>query len=82
MVCPKPVEEVKLTFLRKILIARQAEFTVKKRLNACGVNKRLLFPDLQGLAEHLTWLHKNDYLAGYRAGLGASIRSTLDLEDQ
>ena len=46
MVCPKPVEEVKLTFLRKILIARQAEFTVKKRLNACGVNKRLLFPDL------------------------------------
>lgn len=82
MLCPKPTEEVNLSFARKITIARGAEFTIKKRLNACGVNKRLLFPDLQGLAEHLSWLHKHDYLAGYSEGARASIRSTPDEEDQ
>lgn len=81
MLSPKPTDEVKLAFVRKITIARKAEFTIKKRLNACGVNKRLLFPDLQGLAEHLAWLHKHDYLAGYREGAYASIRPTPDEED-
>jgi hypothetical protein len=82
MICPKPEHEVKLPFARKITIARDAEFTIKKRLNACGVNKRLLFPDLQGLAEHLGWLHKHDYLAGYSEGKKARIRPTPDKEDQ
>ncbi|MDP2241287.1 MAG: FRG domain-containing protein [Burkholderiales bacterium] len=82
MLCPKPTEKVKLAFVRKITIARRAEFTIKKRLNTCGVNKRLLFPDLQGLAEHLSWLHKHDYLAGYSDGAGLSIRPTPDEEEQ
>ena len=58
------------------------DFTIKKRLNACGVNKRLLFPDLQGPAEHLAWLHKHDYLAGYATDKSESIRPTPDEEDQ
>lgn len=82
MICPKPKHEVRLPFARKITIARGAEFTIKKRLNTCGVNKRFLFPDLQGLAEHLGWLHKHHYLAGYTAGKKARIRATPDEEDQ
>ena len=68
MICPKPTEEVALPFSKKIIIDRSAEFTIKKRLNACGINRRHLFPDLSGLTEHLTWMYKNDWLAGYRAG--------------
>ena len=82
MVCPRPEQEAKLPFSRKISIARSIEFTIKKRLNACGINKRALFPDLQGLAEHLAWLHKNDYLAGYSAKQQSRVRGTPDTEDQ
>jgi hypothetical protein len=67
LICPSPAEEVQLEFVRKITIDRAAEFTIKKRLNACGINRRHLFPDLAGLSEHLGWLYKNDWLAGYRA---------------
>lgn len=81
MVCPGPTKEAKLKFVRKIVVERSAEFTIKKRLNACGVNRRLLFPDLQGLAEHLAWLHKHDYLAGYREH-GDDIPGTPDSEGQ
>jgi hypothetical protein len=66
MICPTPTDELALGFSRKIVIDRKAEFTLKKRLNACGINRRHLFPDLGGLAEHLAWMYKNDWLAGYR----------------
>ncbi len=82
MLCPTPTKEVKLNFTHKVTIARGIEFTIKKRLNACGVNRRLLFPDLAGLAEHLAWLHKNDYLAGYRHDARSKVRPTPDEEDQ
>ena len=68
MICPNPTKEVALSFSKKIVIDRSAEFTIKKRLNACGINRRHLFPDLSGLTEHLTWMYKNDWLAGYRPG--------------
>jgi hypothetical protein len=82
MICPKPEREVRLPVARKITIARSAEFTIKKRLNACGINKRFLFPDLKGLAEHLAWLHKHDYLAGYAPRKKTPIPATPDAEDQ
>ena len=66
MTCPNPTEDLALPFSRKIVIARAAEFTIKKRLNACGVNRRSLFPDLGGLTEHIAWMYKNDWLTGYR----------------
>jgi hypothetical protein len=81
MVCPNPTKEVKLPFARKITIAKAAEFTIKKRLNACGVNRRQLFPDLQGLAEHLAWLYRHDYLAGHRPGKGVKVPATPDEDD-
>jgi hypothetical protein len=32
--------------------------TLKLNLNACGVHKASLFPDIDGLAEHQSWLYK------------------------
>mgnify|MGYP001353022025 CR=1 FL=1 len=75
MICPKPTEELDLTFAKKIVIRHEAQFIIKKRLNACGINRRQLFPDLIGLIEHLTWLHKNDWLAGYRPGRASQVTS-------
>lgn len=83
MVCPSPTKEVELPFCKKIVIDRSAEFTIKKRLNACGLNRRHLFPDLSGLTEHLTWMYKNDWLAGYRPGCSpASTDIADDTQDE
>jgi FRG domain len=73
MICPQPTQEVAPPFSAKIVIDREVEFTIKKRLNACGINRRHLFPDLAGLTEHLEWMYKNDWLTGYRE------RSTSDV---
>lgn len=67
MICPKPTEELALPFVEKIVIDHSAEFTVKKRLYACRINRRHLFPDLGGLSDHLA-IYKNDWLAGYIRG--------------
>lgn len=74
VICPKPTDELALPFVRKIVIKRETEFTIKKRLNACGINRRRLFPDLGGLSDHLGWMYRNDWLAGYRQ------RSTAETE--
>jgi hypothetical protein len=76
VICPKPTEELGLPFIRKIVIDRSAHFTIKKRLNACGINRRHLFPDLAGLSDHLAWVYKHDWLAGYRADSTPSSAST------
>ena len=36
-----------------IRIPKSVLFTIKKRINACGINRRTLFPDLAGLAAKL-----------------------------
>lgn len=66
MVCPRPVEEVKLVAGRKILITGNQRFHLRKRLNACGMNARAIYGDLGGLGQHLAWLYQNNWLAGYR----------------
>ncbi len=78
MICPDPTEVVGLPFCRKIVIDKSAKFTIKKRLNSCGINRRHLFPDLSGLTEHLSWMYKNDWLAGYRAGGGSQPTAIAD----
>jgi hypothetical protein len=66
VLCPNPTVPITPIFARMICISKGAQFTIKKRLNACGINRRLLFPDLGGLSDHLTWMYKHDWLAGYR----------------
>lgn len=78
MICPKPTEEVALPVARRIVVDSSVEFTIKKRLNACGVNRRHLFPDLAGLTDHLRWIYENDWLAGYREVVTADFRPTSD----
>lgn len=80
MICPNPTQELSLPSARKIVIDRLAEFTIKKRLTACGMNRRHLFPDLIGLSEHLTWMYKNDWLAAHRKGTGPEFRAISDDE--
>jgi hypothetical protein len=72
VVCPKPTQEAALPFARKVIIRKNAQFTIKKRLTACGINRRHLFPDLSGLSDHLGWMYKHDWLAGYRSEPGTS----------
>lgn len=66
VLCPDPIIEIIPPFVRQIRIEPKVQFTLKKRLNACGLNMRTLFPDLPGLSDHLGWLYKHDWLAGYR----------------
>jgi len=82
MICPKPTEELALPFARKIVIDHSAQFTIKKRLNACGINRRHLFPDIGGLSDHLTWMYKNDWLAGYRQDSTSLPSSSDDAPDE
>jgi hypothetical protein len=81
VICPRPTEELALPFVRKIIIDSTAQFTIKKRLNACGINRRHLFPDLAGLSDHLAWMYKHDWLAGYRADKTPPFASAEILEE-
>lgn len=36
----------------------ESPLTIKLDLNACGIHKESLFPDINGLAEHQSWLYK------------------------
>lgn len=47
----KPMNVVRITIGRSPL-------TLKLNLNACGVHKGSLFPDIDGLAEYQSWLYK------------------------
>jgi hypothetical protein len=78
MICPKRTGEVSLPVAKRITIDSSVEFTIKKRLNACGFNRRHLFPDLAGLTDHLRWIYKNDWLAGYMESDSGSPRPTSD----
>ena len=66
VVCPEPTNALAPKFIKKIIVDHAAKFTIKKRLNSCGVNRRALFPDLGGLCDHLTWMYRHDWLSGYR----------------
>jgi hypothetical protein len=81
MVCPEPTEELLLSVSKKIIINRKIEFTLKKRLNACGINRSRLFPDLTGLSDHLRWMYWNDWLAGYREGIRDTVSFRPDMDE-
>lgn len=40
------------------IVIEQSTLSVKLDLNACGIHKASLFPDIDGLAKHQEWLHK------------------------
>ena len=46
----------------KWTIDRKSCYSIKERLDICGINHASLFPDLEGLAAHIQWLLKWDKL--------------------
>jgi FRG domain len=76
MVCPRPDQSVDLPVCGKIVIPRGRRFHLRKRLNACGMNSRALFADLNGLGDHLAWLFENRWLA--TAGRHAESQEDAD----
>jgi hypothetical protein len=43
--------------LTKVMIPAQQFKVIRRQLNSCGINQASLFPDLDGLATHINWLH-------------------------
>lgn len=68
MICPEPTTDLALPRTKRITIQQSAVNILLKRLNACGINRRHLFPDLEGLATHLALLYELDWLAAERGG--------------
>ena len=54
----KPTSSISEKAVTKFIIRRDACFRIKEALNSCGINRGSLFPDLDGLAQHLGWLYK------------------------
>lgn len=63
---PSPTKGLKTKDVFKAVVPHDFKFELRKRLDAAGVNKRSLFPDLAGLGEDLAWRYRNNWLAGYR----------------
>lgn len=61
-----PTAEVTHPELVKFTITSESCFEIRKRLDSCGINQGSLFPDLEGLGNHLAWRYKNNWLSGYR----------------
>ena len=63
----EPEQEFSSSGLVKFTIDAKCAFELSKRLDACGINQKAIFPDLVGLCEYLAWRYKNNWLSGYRS---------------
>jgi hypothetical protein len=61
-----PTTEFRVPEMWKFSISAKRFLKFKKRIDACGINERTLFPDLVGVARDIGWRYKNNWLAGYR----------------
>ena len=55
---PKRFDTLSLPGLQQWLIRKKSCFKIKKQLRVCGITKSVLFPGIDGLAEHLSWVYK------------------------
>jgi hypothetical protein len=44
--------------LRKWVIPTKSCLAIKLALSRAGINRASLFPDIDGIAAHINWLHK------------------------
>ena len=63
----EPEQEFSSSGLVKFTIDEKCAFELSKRLDACGINQKAIYPDLVGLCEYLAWRYKNNWLSGYRS---------------
>ena len=47
--------------LTKILVPKHAFRDIRYQLDRCGVNAAVVYPDLDGLAQHIEWLYSYGY---------------------
>ena len=60
----EPQTEFKHSSLERWLVASSACWSIKRSLNAAGLNAASLFPGLDGLSRHLAWLYKWSFFEG------------------
>jgi hypothetical protein len=57
----KPLDEFKSTNVESITIKHDLRKEIKGIVNKFGINEGSLFPDLDGISKHITWLRTNDF---------------------
>jgi hypothetical protein len=63
---PNPVLEFDYPELQKWHIHPGACWPIKRNLNAAGITLASLFPDIDGVCRHLSWLYKWSYFDGLK----------------
>lgn len=58
---PYPWTEFKDSRIKIVTIDLKFRRELRKILNRLGVNKSTIYPDLDGVAGHITWMKTNDY---------------------
>lgn len=58
---PKPIEPFTSELIDILLIPNGKRRDIKRTLYSLGIHRESLFPDLDGLARHITWLRSDDY---------------------
>ena len=53
---PDPTEEFNESLIEKLIIPKESRRYIKNELHDYGVHRAALFPDLDGLAQHIEWL--------------------------
>ncbi|HDH27869.1 MAG TPA: FRG domain-containing protein [Euryarchaeota archaeon] len=56
---PKPLKPYTSTYISKVTIAFNLRKEIKKRLNKFGIHQAYLFPELDGISQHIKWLRTN-----------------------
>ncbi len=49
--------------IKKLIVPRDSFSNIRFLLNRCGLNKVTLFPDFDGLCEHIAWRNSKEYFA-------------------
>jgi hypothetical protein len=60
---PNPTESFAHSTLERWVISKDACWTIKRNLNAGGVSYSSLFPDIDGVCEHIAWSYKWGFFA-------------------
>ena len=56
-----PINPYTSTYISKVTISFDLRKEIKKRLNRFGIHQAYLFPDLDGISQHIKWLRTKDF---------------------
>jgi hypothetical protein len=55
---PKPTETYTHPGLEQWVIRKKCCYNIKKQLHLCGINRSMIYPDIEGLTDYLNWRYK------------------------